>query len=186
MKLSPHTIELLEEACGHEIRIPADCNILSLDIESKTKVHIGATTLKRLVGFTNDERQPHTTTLDAIAHYLGYKSWEEYSRIADNGNSTFDKHIYELRSATISHGSSVEVHYMPDRKITFEKMEHNRYKVIESINSKMPQGATGEIKNFVLHHPLFVDNVQSNGNHLGQYTAGIVSGLSAIKIIEKN
>lgn len=186
MKLSPSTIELLEKRCGHEIRIPADCNILSLVIESKTKVHIGATTLKRLAGFADDEREPHTTTLDTIARYLGYKSWEEYSRIADNGNSTFDEHKDELRSAALFTGSLVEVCYPPDRKITFEHLGHGRYKVMESVNSKMPQGATGEIKNFVLHHPLFIENVQADGNFLGLYTAGIVSGLSSIKVTEKS
>lgn len=186
MKLSPHTIELLGKICEREICTPADCNILSLDIESKTRVHIGATTLKRLIGFTHDEREPHTSTLDAIARYLGYKNWNEYSAIADNSNSTFDAHKHEVRSTDLSINSLVEVYYQPDRKITFKYLGNSQYDVAESINSKLPAGATVKINNFVLHHPLFIDNVWVNDCFLGQYTAGIVSGLSSVKVIENN
>lgn len=69
MKLPFHIIQLLKEKSGNELRLPSDCEFMSLDIESKTGVRIGATTLKRLLGFAQDERMPHTSTLDAIARY---------------------------------------------------------------------------------------------------------------------
>ncbi|MBO6188751.1 MAG: hypothetical protein J6O23_09675, partial [Prevotella sp.] len=65
MKLPFHIIQLLKRKSGSDLRLPSDCELLSLDIESKTGVRIGATTLKRLLGFAQDERQPHTSTLDA-------------------------------------------------------------------------------------------------------------------------
>ena len=40
-----------------------------------------------------------------------------------------------------------------------------------------------EIQNFILHHPLLVAQVWRNGDSLGQYTAGRVSGLSSIKVM---
>ena len=61
MKLPFHIIQLLKEKSGNELRQPSDCEILSLDIESKTGVRVGATTLKRLLGFAQDERTPHTS-----------------------------------------------------------------------------------------------------------------------------
>ena len=84
MKLPFHIIEQLKRKSGNELRIPSDCELLSLDIQSKTGVRIGATTLKRLLGFAQDERSPHTTTLDVIAHYLGFAHWEELIEIEDN------------------------------------------------------------------------------------------------------
>ena len=83
MRLSFHIIKLLKEKSGNQLRQPSDCENLSLDIESKTRVRIGATTLKRLLGFAHDERTPHASTLDAIAHYLGYAHWEELLLIED-------------------------------------------------------------------------------------------------------
>ena len=56
------------------------------------------------------------------------------------------------------------------------------YRVVESLNSKLQVGDEIEILNFVLHHPLLVLNVWRNGESLGQFTAGRVSGLSSIRI----
>lgn len=50
MKLPFHIIQLLRSKSGNDLRLPSDCEYLSLDIESKMGVRIGATTLKRLLG----------------------------------------------------------------------------------------------------------------------------------------
>lgn len=88
MKLPFHVTEMLRQRSGSDLRLPSDCEILSLDIESKTGVRIGATTLKRLIGFANDERQPHASTLNVIARYLGYAHWEELQKIEDRETPT--------------------------------------------------------------------------------------------------
>ena len=121
MKLPFHVIQLLKRRSGNDLRLPSDCEFLSLDIESKTGVHIGSTTLKRLLGFAQDERTPHTSTLDAIARYLGYAYWQELSKIEDCGNSDFDAPDDEIRSADLQPGASVEITYLPDRKLTFNE-----------------------------------------------------------------
>ena len=51
MKLPFHIVEMLKTKSGSDLRLPSDCEFLSLDIEGKTGIRIGATTLKRLVGF---------------------------------------------------------------------------------------------------------------------------------------
>ena len=66
MKLPFHIIEQMKRKSGNDLRLPSDCEYLSLDILGKTGVRIGATTLKRLLGFAPDERTPHASTLDAI------------------------------------------------------------------------------------------------------------------------
>ena len=186
MKFSPYIIEALGNKCGRKIQIPADCNFLALDIESKTSVHIGATTLTRLMGFTNDEREPHAATLNAIACYVGYNNWEEMTEIADKGNSAMDKHKDELRSSSLKVGTSVKIEYPPGREITFLYLGNRRYAVTQSINSKLQVNDNVEIQNFVLHHPLFAQNVQRGTEALGEYTAGTISGISSIEIVENN
>lgn len=183
MKLPFHIVEMLKRKSGSDLRQPSDCEILSLDIQSKTGVHIGATTLKRLVGFAQDERTPHASTLDAIARYLGYAHWDELSKIEDNGNSDFETPDDEIRSADLQTGSCVEITYLPDRKVTFEYLGDNRYRVTASENSKLQKDDEVGILNFVLHHPLLVVNVWRDRESLGQFTAGRVSGLSSIKLL---
>lgn len=183
MKLPFHIIEMLKSKSGKDLHLPSDCEYLSLDIESKTGVHIGSTTLKRLVGFAKDEREPHASTLDAIAHYLGYAHWDELMQIEDKGNSDFNNFSEEIRSSSLKKGDRVQVSYLPDRQITFEYQETNHYLVTESLNSKLKEGDEVEIQNFILHHPLLVAEVWRDGKSLGQYTAGRVAGLSSIKLL---
>ena len=174
---------MLKRKSESDLRLPSDCELLSLDIQSKTGVRIGATTLKRLLGFAQDERQPHTSTLDAIARYLGYAHWDELTAIEDKGNSDFDTAIGEVRSADLQVGSEVEVTYLPDRRVVFSYEGDNRYKVVRSENSKLQAGDEVEILNFVLHHPLLVMQVWRDGSPLGQFTAGRVSGLSSVRLV---
>lgn len=183
MKLPFHIIELLKRKSGSDLRLPSDCELLSLDIESKTGVRIGATTLKRLLGFAQDERQPHTSTLDAIAHYLGYAHWDELAKIEDQGNSDFDSPDGEVRSADLQVGCEVEISYLPDRRVVLSYLGNNRYRIQQSENSKLLVGDEVEILSFVLHHPLLVMQVWRSGQSLGQFTAGRISGLSSVKVI---
>ena len=185
MKFTPYIIELLSKKCGKDIRIPADCEVLALDIESKTKVHIGATTLKRLTGFASDEREPHTTTLDAIARYLGYNNWKELDEIAAKSNSALGCHENEIRSTNLKEGYRVEIAYLPDRKIIFTYLGENRYIVSDSINSKLQKGDRMQIFNFVLNHPFFAQDVQRGNTNLGEYTGAIISGITSIKVIKE-
>lgn len=185
MKFTPYIIERLGKMCGRSIQIPADCEFLALDIESKTKTRIGATTLKRLMGFTRDERKPHATTLNAIANYLEYRSWDELMEIAGKGNSAMGHHEHELRSSGLAGNCIVEITYKPDRRIAFRHLGNNTFIVEESINSKLQKGDEAVISHFVLHHPLYAANVKRKGDDLGEYTAGIISGISSIKVTEK-
>lgn len=183
MKLPFHVIGLLKRKSGNDLHLPSDCELLSLDIQGKTGVRIGATTLKRLLGFAQDERTPHASTLDAIARYLGYAHWEELAKIEDQGNSDFNSSDDEVRSADLQVGKVVEIAYLPDRVVTLRYLGNNRYKVEQSQNSKLQADDEVEILNFVLHHPLLVVQVWRNGESLGQFTAGRVSGLSSIKVL---
>lgn len=77
MRLPEYIIEMLRKKSGNDLYLPSDCEFLSLDIESNLGIHIGATTLKRLLGFANDERTPHASTLEVLAKYLGYAHWRD-------------------------------------------------------------------------------------------------------------
>lgn len=183
MKLPFHIIQLLKRRSGSDLRLPSDCEFLSLDIGSKTGVRIGATTLKRLLGFAQDEREPHASTLDAIARYLGYAHWEELKDIEDKGNSDFGTTEEEIRSDDLAPNRIVEFAYLPDRLVRLKYLGSHRYLVLESQNSKLLADDEIEVLNFVLHHPLLVLHVWREGKSLGQFTAGRISGLSSITVL---
>ena len=184
MTLSPYIRELLSKRCAHSIHNPSDCEFLSLDIQSKTGIRIGATTLKRLLGFVTDERQPHASTLDLIANYLGYADWQQLALEDMKGNSGFDTTDEEIRSADLEVGNKVEIQYSPERIVILEYLGDSRFQVINSQNSKLREGDLITIQNFILHHPLFISSVIREGHDLGQFTAGRISGLSSLKVLK--
>jgi len=183
MTLPFNIIELLKRKSGSGLRLPSDCELLSLDILGQTGVRIGATTLKRLLGFASDERTPHATTLDAIARYLGYAHWDELAAVENKSNSDFNAADGEVRSADLEPGMMIELTYLPDRRVVLSYLGDCRYRVVESENSKLQTADEVEILNFVPNHPLLVLQVWRNGQSLGQFTAGRVSGLSSIRVI---
>ena len=183
MRLPFHIVQLLKAKSANDLRQPSDCESLSLDIESKTGVRIGSTTLKRLLGFAQDDRLPHASTLDAIARYLGYAHWDELKDIEDKGNSDFGTTEEEIRSDDLAPDRIVEFAYLPDRLVRLKYLGSHRYLVLESQNSKLQADDEIEVLNFVLHHPLLVLNVWREGKSLGQFTAGRISGLSSITVL---
>ena len=183
MRLPFHIVQLLKAKSANDLLQPSDCEFLSLDIESKTGVRIGSTTLKRLLGFAQDDRLPHASTLDAIARYLGYAHWDELKDIEDKGNSDFGTTEEEIRSDDLAPDRIVEFAYLPDRLVRLKYLGSHRYLVLESQNSKLQADDEIEVQNFVLHHPLLVLQVWRHGEKLGQFTAGRISGLSSITLL---
>jgi hypothetical protein len=69
MRLPFHIIQLLKAKSGNDLRLPSDCEFLSLDIQSKTGVRIGATTLKRLLTLSAYyERQTNKPLLSSSSY----------------------------------------------------------------------------------------------------------------------
>ena len=117
-----------------------DFSILSSLIFKETGRTIGITTLKRLFCYINDDRRASEYTLNTIALYVGYKSWQEYSStknlISDWGYNDETLYIHALEINT-----KIFIQYL-DRKITFIVVNHegeNYLKVVSSENSSLKQ-----------------------------------------------
>ena len=177
MKLSPYITELLREKSGNEIRLSRDCELLALDVESVTGEHIGVNTMKRLLGFIADEREPRTSTLDIIARYLGYDDWEALRLMdANSSNSSFDDRD-EYLACYLEIGQRVLVSYPPNRTLTIENQGDNHFIVLESENSKLLKGDQLTLTHLVRGYPLLVADVMREGSSLGAFTAGKSQGI---------
>ena len=58
--------------------VPADCYRLALEIKVETNKSVSETTLKRVFGFASSIHQPSIYTLNALAEYCGFKSWNNF------------------------------------------------------------------------------------------------------------
>lgn len=170
---------MLSQRCGREFRLSADCEYLTLDIESATGEHLGVNTMKRLLGFINDERVPRVQTLDIIARYLGFNNWEELLRSCENySNSSFGKDTEELTAADLEIGAQVEVLYQPGRRLLMQYNGENMFEVVESVRSKLVTGDKVTLTHLVAGYPLIISNVERNGQQLGAFTAGKEQGIN--------
>ena len=177
MKFSPYITNLLKQKSCRDFRISADCEYLALDIESVTGEHIGVNTLKRLLGFINDEREPRVSTLDVIARYLGFENWDVLKIHDDRSNSSFESSAEEIRVNELSVGQCVQISYLPDRQIEIAYLGEMHFHVRKSLNSKLKIGDEIILNHIVQGYPLLVGDVIREGKSLGSFTAGKAQGI---------
>lgn len=58
--------------------VPADCYRLALEIKEVTHKSVSETTLKRVFGFASSIHQPSIYTLNTMAQYCGFESWDDF------------------------------------------------------------------------------------------------------------
>lgn len=138
MLLSSLTIDALKAKSGLGFDRASDFIILADLIGKETGHSIGATTLKRLLGYIDDPRQTNKSTLNLIARYLGHDTWEEYEnsiRIDSEWNFQSDSvWIDELDT-----GQNMIIGYL-NRQVRFEVVNTDAgkaLKVIQATNSSL-------------------------------------------------
>ena len=182
--LSPVIKELLEKKLGKEIRYSSDIEHLSFDIEKTTCQRVSINTLKRLLGILPTVKEPRLYTLDTVAKYIDYKNWDQLlESFSRQGNSGFNS-MEEIEIENLTVGNKIAFTYSPDREVIIEFTGKNLFAVIEAKNSKLIVGDVVEVNHFVLNYPLLAVNVTRNDRSLGKFTAGKVSGLTSLRLIQ--
>ena len=88
--------ERIEARFGQIIRYSKDCESLAVDISANTKHTISGSTIKRLMGFVKGVQEPRMYTMDAIAEYLGYSSFDEFIKEFDTSTCSEFNQIENL------------------------------------------------------------------------------------------
>lgn len=141
MVLEDSTIQEIKTKSGLEFNKVKDFVSLSDMIMKTTGRSIGATTLKRLMGNITDTRKANPYTLDTIAQYLGFSSWNNYSDQACNDSlwNYSDDTVYIL---ALKVGQTIKLQYL-NRKLKLVVVTHegqNALKVVKAQNSSLRQG----------------------------------------------
>lgn len=72
--------EAIEAECGRKMRTPKDYDFLADAIFEKLHQSISPTTLKRLWGYLSESATPRTSTLDILAQFVNYESWQAFCK----------------------------------------------------------------------------------------------------------
>ena len=177
MRFSLFVEQKLREKSGSRLTTAADIERLAHDIESVTHEHMGVNTLKRLLGYIADEREPRSTTLDVIARYLGFDTWKLLQEVEGRSNSAWGVVDNELDIASMPIGQLVTVTYRPDRRLLMRREHDGCMQVLESLNSKLRVGDIAKISTIIEGYPLIVERVIRNGEDLGKFIAGQLQGV---------
>lgn len=73
---------VIEAFHGKEIQ-SSDCYLLSVEIQRRVDKRVSETTLKRVFGFANSAHNPSQYTLNALAVFCGFNSWNHFREAED-------------------------------------------------------------------------------------------------------
>lgn len=122
--------ERIEKRVGRKICTPRDFDYLSMRIFDTTKMQISPSTLKRLWGYVGQNgNTPRISTLNILAHFIGYIDWETFISESNNSNVTesqfvLNNHIYVNSMAV---GCIVELMWHPDRTVMIRYEGHDMF-----------------------------------------------------------
>ncbi len=183
MKFNKVIIKYLSDQCGVDVSTASGATALANDIEGKTGERLAANTLKRLVGVLPYDFSPRGSTLDIIAAYLGYSSWELFISAINDRVSAFNAENPFIDVSALVPGTRITFGWEPDREISLRCMGGGRCEVIEVANSKLSAGDILVLSQLAEGYPLVAKKVIRNGRNNGSYVAAKITGISNINII---
>ena len=175
----------IEERFGEPLLYSQQCEALSQSILDYTGETVSETTLKRIFGFSNRKVNPRKSTLDSIAHYLGYLNWASLNDEYEGAPSISDfMEVEEVKSDQLNPGKRILISYLPNRKLVLEFLEGNKFKVISAFKSKLLPGDVLTISQIYKDFELIVSNVEREGKDLGGYVAAKETGITSLEILD--
>lgn len=129
MILNKRIIEDIKNESGLLFDKAGDFALLATLIYKKTKRNIGVTTLKRLFCYINDDRKASEYTLNTIALYLGFSTWDEYTSLQKiESDWGFDDESIYIQA--LDPGTLLTIKYL-NRKVSFLVKELDGNNVLE-------------------------------------------------------
>jgi hypothetical protein len=189
MKITDHEmkelIRLVEAKLGRPLAAPVDFSLLSLEIEKTLNETISISTIKRLVGYVNDEHMPSITTLNLLSRYVGFDNWSSLQLHLDDATSgALNEDL--IQSSGLAVDDEIEMEWLPDRYCHVRYAGSNRFEVLAVSGSKHLQvGDTFETLVMCLDQPVMATNHKHGEEERPVYIIGRRHGLSALRKINK-
>ena len=123
--------ERIESQFGKKIRYPKDCFALANEIAKVCNENISPATLMRLFGLTKNNSQPRLFTLDVIAQYCGFSTWEEFLEKVECDCSEQNMHIQKNEMPPELIPEETTINY-PTKKMMITISDENQLEVCDS------------------------------------------------------
>ena len=177
----------IEKAISKEVRTPKDFEELRERIYKRLHIIISSTTLKRIWGYLNDNVQTRPGTLDILAQFIGYPSFQLYA----NSKAQYQEEIQS--SPVLSRKLNVQdelnvndkllLTWHPNRQCKIIYMGNLSFKVLSSCNTRILSGDTFTCSLLIEGEPLYIDNLQQGNSPSTAYVCGKKSGIRFERIL---
>ena len=170
----------VERTFGRQLTETRDFEQLSHLLLSHTRERLSPTTLKRFWGYLkNEEVQTRPHTLDVLARFVGYKSYEYFcaqTGLLDEVQSGV-KAEEKITSESLRRGQRLIITWRPDRRIVVKHISNGQFEIIEAENTKLSVGDTFRCHLMIQHEPLYLDELMHQGMPPMVYVAGQKDGV---------
>ena len=182
MKIPNESIDHIQQFVPFDLTTSIGCTMMAHDMSNCLNASISPNTLKRAFGIIHSSSATSKYTLDLIARYVGYSSWENFNDEKPSKSSTFNN-LNVLSLDTIAIGQSVKFSYSPNRVVTMKCIDRQKFCITKSLNSKIIEGDIVIANQIIARHPFHILSVVRNNSNLGSFTAGIHEGIESIELI---
>lgn len=175
--------EKIEIEFGQHVKYPRDCDALSAAISSKTNQRISGSTLRRLFGFITGTSEPRSYTLDVIAEYIGFTSFEALINSFKENTAEPTQIIELIDSNNLKTGERIKVLFDANHHLCAEYIGDSKFKVDDSSYDAIRLNDIVSVTKIRLHQPIFVDDHLRNDVALGPNILAKLSGVKSIELL---
>lgn len=178
-----HLLDSVAAKFGHAVATSKDFEILSLDIERETGELLSASTLKRLWGYVSLHPVPRVATLNVLARYLGFRSFQDFclSLVSGEGEPSSFFGASCISAKDLKEGERIRLGWAPDRLVELLYRGHFEFEVVEAVNTKLCKGDRFELSDIIQGCPLYISRILREGKFTRPYMAAVKDGLNRVE-----
>lgn len=171
----------VEKTCGFTPHVLHQFSELSSTIAASINKNVSDTTLRRFWGYQETEKNIRASryTLDTLAIYAGYKSWDDFCECQNHQTESNSALIYNeyFHASDLEIGTVVRLTWKPNRQMWVKYLGENMWTIVKSVNGKLSEGYTFYCSTFIKHLPLELTKVSKDSSKNMIYRCGIDGGI---------
>ena len=170
----------VQNKLGRSLTTPSDFDALTLDVTQTTGERLSMSTVKRLVGYVNDNHAPSHHTLSILSRYVGCRDWNDFvQRVNDTTSGSLCAQLVQVDK--LVPGDEVELEWLPHRHCRLRYTGSHRFEVVAvEGSSHLSVGDTLSAMLFVQGQPLMATNHRHEGVTRPVFVAGRTHGLTRL------
>ena len=176
-------VEITNHNLGYIPSTPTEFNDLSRQIETKTGRSISLSSIKRIWGYVSYEGFPSLNTLNNLAIYNGFKSWESFLTSKTFTRLTDDSGFFEesaVNPVDLKPGDRIQLKWGKEKSCEIECILPMRFRVRKAHNIKLEPGDVFTLHTLCIGHPIYISDIVRGETLLPAYIGAKKGGLTSI------